>query len=359
MKMINHQFSSCNDVSHNLELLNLDDPLKGPFVLHAALEIFHVYCDSSALLNHCLNFGNFQAAAKLCSLENMFDQAVKYQLEALVSVSNSSRIDLQMALHVISFYTNLLEHENIDLNKKFLTHIIKFWMKNNLPVPPLESFFHYYQRIFAYPLSLLIFSENIPDLDPESHGEFLKSLSARFCLTIIQGVLNKVEQGCHLVNLLEEMDILSDTANVLNQIQASDALTWDDSIPQDRLWLDIMHNLQTGVMSHSAILLTSSDVDLLAKSLLSEKLYVQSFNNTLSSINKLNSNGNDAVIFSCGHHYTLPAFQANILPLFKESLQSLFYSIPQTMKFLLSEYQEDLITAACPKCVGAEINNDL
>ncbi|KAF8791481.1 Ultraviolet-B receptor UVR8 like protein [Argiope bruennichi] len=323
------------------------------------MKIFHVYCDSSALLNHCLNFGNFQAAAKLCLLESMFDQAVKYQLEALVSVSNSSRIDLQMALHVISFYTNLLDHENVDLNKKFLTHIIKFWMTNNLPVLPLESLFQYYQRIFAYPLSLLIFSENIPDLDPESHSEFLKSLSARFCLTIIHGVLKKVEQGCHLVNLLDEMDILSDTANVLNQIQASDALTWDDSIPQDRLWLDILHNLQTGVMSHSAILLTSSDVDLLAKSLLSEKLYVQSFNNTLSSINKLNSNGNDAVIFSCGHHYTLPVFQANILPLFKESLQSLFYSIPQTMKFLLSEYQEDIITAACPKCVSAEINNDL
>ncbi|GFY45525.1 x-linked retinitis pigmentosa GTPase regulator homolog [Trichonephila inaurata madagascariensis] len=357
MKLLNNKFSNCGELESTLDLSQLDDPFQGPYVLHAALEIFHIYCDSSALLSHCVNFGNFQAAAKLCALENMFDQAVKYQLEALAFVSKE--IDLQMALHVIGFYTNLLGQENIDMNQKFLTHVIKFWMENNLPTLPLESFFQYYNRIFAYPLSLLMFSDCIPGLDPENHCKFVKSLTTRFCLTIMHGVLTEVEQGFHLVSLLKEIDVLSDTVNVLNQIQASDALTWDESIPQDRLWLDIMHNLQTGIMSQSAILLTSSDVDLLAKSLLSEKLYVQSFNNTLSSINKLNSNGNDAVIFSCGHHYTLPAFQANILPSFKESLHTLFYSIPQTIKLLLSEYQEDLITAACPKCVGAEINSDL
>ncbi|GIY76864.1 hypothetical protein CDAR_513182 [Caerostris darwini] len=359
MKLLNHRFSSYNELLYNLDLSELDDPLKGPFVLHTALEAFYIYSDSSALLNHCLNFGNYQAAAKLCALEKMFDQAVRYQLEALVTFSNSNEIDLQMALRVISIYSNLLDHDNVNLNQKFLTYVINFWMKNNMSVSPLESFFQHYHRIYAYPLSLLIFSDNIPGLDPENHCKFLKLLSTRFCLTILHRVLREIVQGCHLVNVLEEMDILSDTLNVINPIQASEALTCDDSVPQDRLWLDIMHNLQTGVMAHSAILLTSSDVDLLAKSLLSEKLYVQSFNNSLSSVNKLNSNGNDAVIFSCGHHYTLPTFQANILPLFKESLQILFYSIPHTMKLLFSEYQEDLMTAACPKCVGAEINSDL
>lgn len=184
-------------------------------------------------------------------------------------------------------------------------------------------------------------------------------LSANFCLTITWEVLKEVEQGSHL-HVLEETGIISDTVDILNKIQTSDALTtWDDSIPQDRLWLDIMHNLQTGIISHSSIFLTANDVDLLAKSLLSEKFYIQSFNNSSTNINMPNSNGIDAVIFSCGHQYTLPTFQANILPQFKDSMHALFYSEPQIKKLLLSEYEQNIITAACPKCVIAEISNDL
>ncbi|KFM80413.1 hypothetical protein X975_11122, partial [Stegodyphus mimosarum] len=156
------------------------------------------------------------------------------------------------------------------------------------------------------------------------------------------------------------MVILSDTSKVLSQIHAFDAFTaWDDCVPVERLWLDILRNLQSGIISHSSISLTASDVDILAKTLLTEEFYLKSFNNIHTSISKLTVGGIDTVMFSCGHHHTLPAFQTNIQTLFKDSMNMLSYSLPLTSKLLLSEYHASVFSAACPKCVQTEINNIL
>lgn len=204
------------------------------------------------------------------------------------------------------------------------------------------------------------YSDKLQALNPSIRQAFLSLLSAKFCLNIIYGVLKNMQGGSQYMNLLDEMVSLSDSSKLLNQIHASDALTaWDDSIPPERLWMDILRNIQTGVTSLSAILLPTNDVDTLAKSLLSDKIYSQSFNNMPSSINKFSSGENDTVVFSCGHHHTLSAFQTNVLPLFKESMNMLTYSLPHTTKLLLSEYHGNVISAACPKCVATEINNDL
>ncbi|KAG8181594.1 hypothetical protein JTE90_013556 [Oedothorax gibbosus] len=350
MTFVHNKYQNRSDIHESPYLSSLDPLSYGPASLHAALETFHLLCDSSTILNHCLNFGNFQAAAKLCALENMYDKALEYQLQALISISTDEIVDLKMALYVISYYASSLDHESVDSNGSFLNQVIQFWMKNKLPVSPLESFFLSYLHIFASCLSLLILKSDDPGLDPETN-QFLNLLSPNFCLTMTSEVLKEIERGRHR-HILEETGIMSD----LNKIQKSDALTsWDDSIPQDRLWMDILHNLQTSVMSHSSILLTSNDVDVLSKSLASEKFYAQSFN----SSSRMNANGYDAVLFSCGHHFTYPNFQTNVLPQFMESTHSLLNSKPHTIKLLLSEYDENVITAACPKCVVAEISNEL
>lgn len=204
------------------------------------------------------------------------------------------------------------------------------------------------------------FSEKLPALDSTIRQAFLSLLSSKFCLNIVYGLLKNIHGGSQYINLLDEMVSISDTAKLLNQIHASDALTaWDDSIPPERLWMDILRNIQSGVTSLSAILLSANDVDSLSKSLLNDKIYSQSFNNISSSINKFSSGENDTVIFSCGHHHTLSAFQTSVLPLFKESMNMLSYSLPHTTKLLLSEYHANVMSAACPKCVVTEINNDL
>lgn len=171
-------------------------------------------------------------------------------------------------------------------------------------------------------------------------------------------VLKNVQGGLHCV--LDQTLCLSNCSKLLKQIHASDALTaWNDSIPPERLWLDILRNIQNGFASLSAILLTINDVDSLSKALLNDKIYSQSFNNNPVTTNKFSSGENDTVTFSCGHHHTLSAFQTNLLPLFNESMSVLSYSLPHTTKLLLSEYHANVTNAACPKCLYTEINNDL
>lgn len=360
MKLLNQRSLNKSLVNKVPELSELDDPPYGHYAIHAALKGFYRFCDSSTLLNHCLNFGNYQAAAKLCALENLYDQALDYQLKAVASHFSSDDINIQMVMYIIKYYTGMIDPENVEANENFLCYIIKFWMDNNLPIFSIESYFKEHLHIFSYPLSLVMFSDKLQALNSTVRQEFLSQLSAKFCLDIIYWVLKNVQKGSHYINLLDEMVTLSDSSKLLKQIHASDALTaWDDSVPPERLWMDILRNIQNGVTSLSAILLSASDVDSLAKSLLSDKIYSQSFNNMPSSINKFSSGENDTVIFSCGHHHTLSAFQTNILPLFKESMNMLSYSLPHTTKLLLSEYHANVISAACPKCVVTEINNDL
>lgn len=215
-------------------------------------------------------------------------------------------------------------------------------------------------RLYIYFQSSSFSSDKLQVLDSEVRQTFLSLLSTKFCLNIMHGVLDNVQQGSHYVNLLDEMVSLSDSSKLLNQIHASDAVTaWDDSISTERLWMDILRNLQSGITSLSAILLSVNDVDSLAKLLLSDKIYSQSFNNMPSRMNKFSSEDNDCVIFSCGHHHTVSTFQNNALPVFKESMDMLSYNLPHTTKLLLSEYQTNAMSAACPKCVVSEFNNDL
>ncbi|XP_054722034.1 uncharacterized protein LOC129231695 [Uloborus diversus] len=358
LKLLNHKMFRSGIEQQFPKLSNLDQLPYGPYAVHTALKAFHRYCDSNTLLNHCLNFGNFQAAAKLCCLENLYDQALEYQLKAL-SHSFPSDVNLQMALFIIEYYSNMVDAENIEANQKFLTHIIKFFMQNKLLVSPLESFFKKHHSIFSYPLCLIIFSDQLSPLDVEIREAFFGSLSSKFCLNVIHEVLKDVQQGCRTVPLLDEMIRISDTAAMLHQIRISDALTaWDDSIPSEHLWMDILRNMQTGVAVHSSIHLPANDVDCLAKSLVNGKIYQHSLNNMPVGMNKFNTSGNDAILFSCGHNYTLPVFHS-LVSSFKESMTMLSYSIPQTTKLLLTEYQADLVAAACPKCVVTDINNEL
>ncbi|XP_015916558.2 uncharacterized protein [Parasteatoda tepidariorum] len=358
VKILNHDLQSRNLGENIPQLSSLDDPPYGPRALHAALNIFHQYFDFTMLLNHCLNFGNFQAAAKLCALEKLFDQALDYQLKALSVESNP--VQSQMALFITEYYTNLLEIRNEDTNQKFLNNIIRFWIQNNLEILPLEKFFQAYNCIFSYPLSIILSSNDASIVTEfEVQQKFISQLSPKFCMDILYGTIKEMQQGSHLRNLVDEMVTLSNTKNTLHKIQDSDTLTeWDDSIPQERLWMDIMHNLQAGIAPHSAIHMSTNNIDFLAKSLISEKFYSQSFNNA-SEITELNFDRNDVAIFSCGHYYTLASFHSNILQLFKESMVALTYPLPLTIKLLLSEYQEDILTVACPKCVINEISNSL
>ncbi|KFM80414.1 X-linked retinitis pigmentosa GTPase regulator-like protein, partial [Stegodyphus mimosarum] len=113
LKLVNHKGSAASLMNDIPDLSKLDKPPYGPFTLHTALKVFHRFCDSCTLLNHCLKFGNFQAAATLCVLENLYDKALEYQLKALISFSDSNKTRLDMAMYVLGCYVRLIDRTNI------------------------------------------------------------------------------------------------------------------------------------------------------------------------------------------------------------------------------------------------------
>lgn len=361
-KLLYHRVPSYQDVQVLPNLFVLDDPPYGQYALHATLKIFHHCYDSAAILNHCLSFSDFQAAAKVCTLQYLYAQAVEYQLKAL-AMDHSSQFDfLSTALKIIDFYARMIDSENTDANIRFIENILKFWMKNKLQVEPLELFFQSHLDVLSYPLSFILFSNALTkDTEPDVFQQFFNLLSTTFCLNITASVINQIQNGRHHSELMEQMMSITGTSTLFRQIHAADALTaWDDSILPERLWQELLHNMQKEVISHSAIHLTGGDVDILAKSLTTERLCSQSCLPSSEKESKRLVGGKDIIVFTCGHHYTMHTFQTSVLPGFRDSMQKLPYPLPQTTKLLLSSYQLDgVIPAACPRCVLTDIKSEL
>ncbi|XP_066992544.2 uncharacterized protein ca [Anabrus simplex] len=151
-------------------LCSIEQPCYGPRTLHYAFQKFHGHYDSKLLLNKCLELENFQAAAKLATLDRHYHLALAYQLKAIalamlggegkytgsniqdvndtgkkhnpiildtqLSKKDSSEMDIKGNL---SYQHNNRENANIELvNQENLKHIRKSGTHHSKDVP-IES----------------------------------------------------------------------------------------------------------------------------------------------------------------------------------------------------------------------------
>ncbi|CAN7937233.1 unnamed protein product [Ixodes hexagonus] len=142
----------------SLDLGSLDDPPYGPKALHAALEAFRGSYDPTTVVNHCVGFSDFQAAAKVSLLEGQFARAVQYQFQAqLADVKADASVLSQRALEAVNYYTGLIDMESSEVSGAFFENIVSFWEERSLPVGPLEDLLRAHLPGIGYSLGLVLF----------------------------------------------------------------------------------------------------------------------------------------------------------------------------------------------------------
>jgi len=63
----------------------------------------------------------------------------------------------------------------------------------------------------------------------------------------------------------------------------------------------------------------------------------------------------EIVAFSCGHAFRKTEFYTEILPEFYSKMSVLDIPIPITTKMMMHEYQQRIISLACPVCVHRQV----
>nr|CAH7724512.1 unnamed protein product [Callosobruchus chinensis] len=113
---------------------------------------------------------------------------------------------IDAASNIVEFYIKKIYMlENHILMQNVLLRCIDFWLRNNLPVPVLESVLLKNLDKYFYPLSILLFCKNIGNnldevskedamVKPTSSG-FLKEFSTKFCLQLCSMVLENVDKS--------------------------------------------------------------------------------------------------------------------------------------------------------------------
>ena len=144
-----------------------------------------------------------------------------------------------------------------------------------------------------------------------------------------------------------------DTGELVTMV-ASDKPDTGESVTPDKLWQNIIENSANPVL-HKSITLTDHEV----RELCSEDTKAPEHSRT----DDVDDNGHidrqcEAVLFTCGHHFTQQTFLQTVLPSFEANLLQAQNNLPHTARLLASYYRtKGYIPSACPQCVLSTLHN--
>ncbi|KAM7295512.1 uncharacterized protein ISCGN_025012 [Ixodes scapularis] len=332
------------------DLSSLDDPPYGPKALHAALEAFRGSYDPTAVINHCVGFSDFQAAAKISLLEGQFAQAVQYQFQAqLADVKADASVLSGRALEAVNYYTGLIDKESSEVSGAFFENIVRFWEERNLPVEPLEELFRAYLPGIGYSLGLVLFCA-----PQEAASRFASRLSTNLCLSLAAAMRERVTSGRPHGELIGALLERSATGALVGQIRLVDeSAGWEAAVPPHRLWDQLLRSLRQGLARKTALEVSPSEVEQLTQALLAERA-------SRAAGSPCDALSECALVFSCGHHSTATSLHQGALPQLQDwLLRKLPRPLPLTAKLLSGGYAAPgILPLACPRCVVAEVRNN-
>ncbi|KAK6176559.1 hypothetical protein SNE40_014821 [Patella caerulea] len=303
------------------------------------------YCNSLTTLRLAVDIGDWQTAADINILNHNYSQALSCHLLLLSKIKDISKEEFcDISVDVIEKHFSVLICDNIrdDIKERDIhsmcIEIIQYWEKWDLPVVKLEEIFINHMSYLSSSLSQILFQNS----DGKNGQTKVKSSSASFSTKFNLQVLDRLLQNDSTSGDTDEtlakwisligLDNLDERDQSENypELQPAHKL-----IPYDRLWTDIIQNLQKHLGDRLCVSVTRSELDYLDQTIDSSEEQHQS-----------------AFFFTCGHNHPKQIFYQDVLSYFERELNSGATKLPYSAT-LLSQYykRQGCLPMACPKCV--------
>lgn len=170
---------------------------------------------------------------------------------------------------------------------------------------------------------------------------FWDQFSPQFHVTLTLYVIESIQEG----QLSKQQITAMVDQEIWDKTLVATGVTPDKPISAEKLWQEILQNLHKDLDTRSHISLTSNQVEVLRKG-------IEAVREETSGKEKHDSKAGqseNAVLFTCGHHFVKERFTGTVLSHFEERLRP---DLPQSAALLNAYYRrKDLYPMACPSCV--------
>eukprot|EP00002_Diphylleia_rotans_P035797 TRINITY_DN7842_c1_g1_i2.p1 TRINITY_DN7842_c1_g1~~TRINITY_DN7842_c1_g1_i2.p1 ORF type:complete len:1628 (+),score=267.27 TRINITY_DN7842_c1_g1_i2:91-4974(+) len=250
------------------------------------------YYRPTIILRHCCDWLNWSAAAVVYEILQDWPEALSCRLCLLEQELNSgARHSSSIPLDFV--FSFAYKTRDIYAKTQVLLLILRFWRNQCLPTALLEEYI----------------MENVSKL-----------------MDALAGVLDS-----------PEMESIPFSINLRLQITRCNLLDFEKEqeqpgiAPHDRLWSEVVNNLEENIEGRSRIIIPS----LCAHSLVAE---------TTSFEDK------EIVAFTCGHNIPRRKLLSGVLTEFQERMK-IFGAISLSTELMTTDYRHSVINLACPVCV--------
>ncbi|KYN28946.1 X-linked retinitis pigmentosa GTPase regulator like protein [Trachymyrmex cornetzi] len=239
-------------------------------------------------------------------------------------------------MKALRFYLKSINNESNTVKCEILQSAIGFWIEHKLPIQCLENIFLEHIHIVYYPLGLLLFCQDVIEryLNISKYGDEEKDwcannlFSIKFCLQVLSMLMQHIDED----------DIMPEYIKIFSSLTADSYGAPLNGYPGAN------GNNNPEEMMEGTVNTILSEIE-------DSKLFAHV--KDPDAVNHLLTTEEDNMIFTCGHHFPISQYEADVIPsLETELLTSPSLILPCTSQYLgnmLSRTSEPEII--CPLCI--------
>ncbi|XP_012059515.1 PREDICTED: uncharacterized protein LOC105622712 [Atta cephalotes] len=269
--------------------------------------------------------------------DNRYDEnKEKTILSDKMSSHSQKNYIINETMKALRFYLKSINNESNTVKCEILQSAISFWIEHKLPIQCLENIFLEHIHIIYYPLGLLLFCEDVIEryLNISKYGDEEKDwcannlFSIKFCLQVLSLLMQHIDED----------DIMPEYIKIFSSLTADSYGAPLNGYP------GVNGNNNPEEMMEGTVNTILSEME-------DSKLFAHIKDS--DAVNYLLTTEEDNMIFTCGHHFPISQYEADIIPsLETELLTSPSLILPCTSQYLgniLSRTPEPEIL--CPLCI--------
>ncbi|XP_066285129.1 uncharacterized protein [Branchiostoma lanceolatum] len=335
----------------DLSTVDKGGPSYGRQALKAAIQHLRTFYQPHDVVRLCQDYEDWASVADIYDELNLFPQALVYRLKAMRRANSEMSSD-EAVNHVDSYITMVIQDSTgaQDSSQRYLQLLegmVEFWQEETLETAGLEPVLETHLSTLACPLFIVLHRRN---RDAQTAGETTAAaapstqsvtFSTGFHLKLTSAVTQQITQGkvpMEQEEALQEAILGSNHSSLLPLPSNSDNL-----VPEDKLWQEIMHNLQKDAGKRGYIQLSQNEA---------EAVFGDPRPKEESRIPQ------KAVFFTCGHSYREEDYREEVYR-FESRMKTHGAPLPLTTRLLCDHFNTNAqIPMACPKCVLNTVLND-
>ncbi|XP_012270806.1 uncharacterized protein LOC105694570 [Orussus abietinus] len=257
--------------------------------------------------------------------------------EKNISVNDDRKGNVtQEAIDAIKFYINEVEGNDHAQVRDTLANAIDFWSAHSLSMQNLENIFLEYMGKLFYPMGLLLFCpsdgviSNIDETDTKDK-DVINSVSTKFCLHVCSVVLGHIDQGKptpEYVKMLSQL-VANHYGPPLTGYPGSDG-----NETAEQMMEGVTSTISENSASRPFVHITDPD-----------------------QVSRFVTLKEDAMVFTCGHHFPLSVYRSEIIPgMEAELLMAQPMPLPSTAQLLGNVlYRTSKPEMMCPLCIPSAL----